>query len=100
MERGDHRDGRGHGSRCGERDALDPNMLRDRVKTGIRTYLDLNAWERCRATEQAEQQSRADVFGRDPLVRPDSQEKKVGRDAGPPASGPGPRGAARTWRRV
>jgi hypothetical protein len=46
-----------YGHRCFELDALDPNVLRDRVEQCIRSVIDFDAWERCAATERAEQQS-------------------------------------------
>lgn len=52
-----------YGRRCWELDALDPNILRDRVKVAISAHIDQPAWERCARAEQAERQSLADVLG-------------------------------------
>jgi hypothetical protein len=46
-----------HGSRCWELDAMDPNDLRERVKTQIEALIDREAWERCDAVNRAEQES-------------------------------------------
>ena len=43
--------------RAWELDAMDANDLRQRVDLEIQTYIDPEAWERCRLAEQAEQNS-------------------------------------------
>jgi hypothetical protein len=48
--------------RCFELDALDPNELRDRVEQFIRAQIDFEAWDRCKAVEQAEIQSLVEVM--------------------------------------
>jgi hypothetical protein len=49
---------RTHGQDCWEVDALDPNELRDCVRKAIEAEIaDSQAWERCKTTEHAEQQS-------------------------------------------
>jgi hypothetical protein len=45
------------GQRCWELDALDPNELRNRVERFILDQIDFEAWNRCKAVEQAEHQS-------------------------------------------
>jgi hypothetical protein len=52
-----------HGRRCWELDALDPNILRDRVEAAIREYIDWPSWERCAAVERAERDSLLEVVG-------------------------------------
>jgi hypothetical protein len=52
-----------YGRRCWELDALDPNVLRDRVETAIRQYIDWDAWERCVKVEEAERASLLEVVG-------------------------------------
>jgi hypothetical protein len=51
-----------YGKRCFEVDALDPNILRDRVERCIRSTIDFDAWDRCKAVEQAEHQSLIEVM--------------------------------------
>jgi hypothetical protein len=64
-----HKDPRHHwyvdqyGGRCWELDALDPNVLRDRVEAAIREYIDWDEWNRCVAVEQAEKASLLEVIG-------------------------------------
>jgi hypothetical protein len=48
---------RNYGQECWELDALDPNLLRDRVRDHIKTYIEPIAWQRCKVTEHAEQES-------------------------------------------
>jgi hypothetical protein len=50
-----------YGSRCWELDALNPNVLRDRVEQRIRSLIDWPAWERCAAVEKAERDSLLEV---------------------------------------
>jgi hypothetical protein len=42
---------------CWELDALDPNILRECVRTNIKSFIEPEAWERCMVTERAEQAS-------------------------------------------
>jgi hypothetical protein len=42
---------------CWELDALDPNLLRECVRKHIESYIEPEAWERCKVTERAEQAS-------------------------------------------
>jgi hypothetical protein len=51
-----------YGRRCWELDALDPNVLRERVERAIREKIDWSAWERCALAEQAERTSLIDVL--------------------------------------
>jgi hypothetical protein len=51
-----------YGQRCFELDALDPNVLRDRIERCIRATIDFDAWARCEAVEQAEHQSLVEVM--------------------------------------
>jgi len=44
-------------TRAWELDAMDPNVLRNRVRTEISTYIDDEAWERVMVSERAQQQS-------------------------------------------
>jgi hypothetical protein len=53
---------RHYGQRCWELDALDPNALRGRVKGEIRSQIDFNTWDRCKAVEKAELQSLVEVM--------------------------------------
>jgi hypothetical protein len=53
---------RHYGERCFELDALDPNELRDRVEDAIRSRIDFDAWDRCKAVEKAELQSLVEVL--------------------------------------
>jgi hypothetical protein len=48
---------RTYGQECWEVDALDPNELRDCVRKSIEAEIEPEAWERCKVTERAEQQS-------------------------------------------
>lgn len=48
---------RNYGAECWELDALDPNLLRDCVRENIEAYIEPEAWERCKVTERAEQES-------------------------------------------
>jgi hypothetical protein len=48
---------RTYGQQCWEVDALDPNELRDCVRKAIEAEIEKEAWERCKNTERAEQQS-------------------------------------------
>jgi hypothetical protein len=50
-----------HGRRCWELDALDPNVLRQRVEAAIRQYINRDAWERCVKVEEVERVSLLDV---------------------------------------
>ena len=53
------------GNRCWEIDALDPNMLRDRVEEEINLCItDLDAWERCETSDQAQRESLQHVLMR------------------------------------
>jgi hypothetical protein len=52
-----------YGRRCWELDALDPNVLRERVEAAIREYIDWEAWERCQKVEAAERASLLEVVG-------------------------------------
>jgi hypothetical protein len=45
------------GDRCWELDALDPNDLRTLVEDEILKHIEPVAWERCKVTERAEQES-------------------------------------------
>jgi hypothetical protein len=51
-----------YGPRCFELDALDPNVLRDRIEQTIRAEIDFDAWERCKIAEKAEHQSLIEVM--------------------------------------
>jgi hypothetical protein len=53
---------RHYGQRCFELDALDPNELRDRVEHVIRSKIDFEAWDRCKAVEKAELQSLVEIM--------------------------------------
>jgi hypothetical protein len=46
-----------YGDRCWELDALDPNNLRATVETEILKHIEPIAWERCKISERAEQES-------------------------------------------
>jgi len=50
-----------YGERCWELDALDPNILRDRVEQHIKSWIDEEAWDRCSRVEEAERASLLDV---------------------------------------
>ena len=43
-----------YGRRCWELDAMDPNVLRERVRDAILSHLDVDAWERSNNVEDAE----------------------------------------------
>ena len=45
------------GQRCWELDALDPNVLRDIVQAEIESEIEPDAWARCAAVNEAEQES-------------------------------------------
>ena len=51
-----------YGHRCFELDALDPNVLRGRVEHFIRSRIDFDAWNRCKAVELAEHRSLIEVM--------------------------------------
>jgi hypothetical protein len=53
---------RHHGGTCCELDALDANVLRQRVERAIVDHLDAEAWNRAGATEEAEMESLTDFF--------------------------------------
>jgi hypothetical protein len=53
----------GYGSRCWELDALDPNVLRERVERHIRLLIDWDAWNRCAKVEEVERASLLEVVG-------------------------------------
>jgi hypothetical protein len=46
-----------YGAWCWELDALNPNVLRERVRSAVRAELDLMQWERYVAAEEAERAS-------------------------------------------
>lgn len=48
---------RNYGSRCWELDALNPNALRQHLRTEIIQRIDMNAWAHCQTTEAAERES-------------------------------------------
>jgi hypothetical protein len=52
-----------YGGLCWELDALNPNILRERVERHIRSLIDWHAWERCTKVEQAERASLMEVVG-------------------------------------
>lgn len=52
-----------YGRRCWELDALDPNVLRERVEAAIREYIDWEAWERCSKVEEVERASLLEFAG-------------------------------------
>jgi hypothetical protein len=51
-----------YGDRCWELDALDPNILRECVRKAIESYIEPEAWERCKIAERAEQSSLSAVL--------------------------------------
>jgi hypothetical protein len=51
-----------YGHCCWELDALNPNVLRDRIESRIRAEIDFDAWDRCKSVEQAEHQSLIEVI--------------------------------------
>jgi hypothetical protein len=46
-----------YGQLCWELDAMDPNDLRSRVEQQIKSYIEAEAWERCRIVDKAERES-------------------------------------------
>jgi hypothetical protein len=50
------------GHRCWELDALDPNDLRVEIETAILDHIEPTAWNRCKITEHAEQESLREVM--------------------------------------
>ena len=52
-----------YGRRCWELDALDPNVLRERVEAAIREFIDWDEWDRCAKVEEAEKASLLEVVG-------------------------------------
>jgi hypothetical protein len=57
-----------YGSTCWELDALDPNLLRERVAGAILRHIDPDAWARVDAAEAAESESLADVLNKWPGI--------------------------------
>jgi hypothetical protein len=55
---------RHYGYQCWELDALDPNRLRARVEQQIQSYIEPEAWERCKLVERAERDSLRTVMRR------------------------------------
>jgi hypothetical protein len=53
---------RNYGNECWELDALDPNRLRAVVRERIEELIEPEAWERCKVTERAEQDSLRSVM--------------------------------------
>jgi hypothetical protein len=53
-----------YGRHCWELAEMDTNTLRDRVEEEILSYVDGEAWNRCKVTEQAEQESLREVISR------------------------------------
>jgi len=53
-----------YGSRCWERDAMDPNDLRNRVEEEIKLLLDVDAWNRGVRCAEAEKESLEAFFGK------------------------------------
>lgn len=51
------------GQRCVELDAVNPNVLRERVRHAIEEHIDWGSWERASATEEAELASLTEVLG-------------------------------------
>jgi hypothetical protein len=47
----------GHSGRCWELDAMDPNVLRDRVEAAIVEFIEPDAWDRCALIEKAQKDS-------------------------------------------
>jgi hypothetical protein len=52
-----------YGARCWELDALNPNILRQRVEQRIDSLIDRAAWDRCKKVEELERRSLLDVVG-------------------------------------
>ena len=50
------------GNRCWEIDALDPNILRDRVEEEIKSLIEPKAWKRCEVVNRAERNSLRNVL--------------------------------------
>lgn len=48
---------RHYGTSCWEIDAMDPNLLRERVESEILSLIDRSAWNRCVIAQEAEQES-------------------------------------------
>lgn len=55
-----------YGDRCYELDALDPTILRDRVREVIRAEIDWEPWDRAEIAERAEQASLKEVLSQWP----------------------------------
>ena len=53
---------RSYGRRCCELDAMDPNVLRARVEDSIEDLIEPEAWARCAACQEAEQESLESVL--------------------------------------
>jgi len=51
------------GHHCWELDALDPNVLRDRVDQHLRSLIDWPVWERCSRAEEAERSTLLEFVG-------------------------------------
>ena len=51
-----------HGQKCIELDALNPNVLRERVNNAIRSYVDMESWARMVMVEEAEKESMRDFL--------------------------------------
>jgi hypothetical protein len=71
-KRGDSRHAwfvRHYGERCWELDALDPNVLRERVRQAIDRRLDHEAWERAEVAERAERDSLVSILNDWPTRR-------------------------------
>jgi hypothetical protein len=51
------------GQQCWELDAVNPNVLRDKVRDAIELLIDRDEWDRCEAVERAESQSLEEVMG-------------------------------------
>jgi len=52
------------GHQCWELDALDPNVLRDCVESGIKALIEPDAWRRCEIVNKAESDSLREVLTR------------------------------------
>jgi hypothetical protein len=52
-----------YGVKCWELDAMDPNALRARVEANLRALIEWEAWERCQAAQEAEQESLQHLLG-------------------------------------
>jgi hypothetical protein len=48
---------RTHGTRCWELDAMDPNVLRQRVEQAIVRHIDRDRWARSKLAEKTEKES-------------------------------------------